>query len=278
MDAPERPRVANDRTAMRIFDAHLDSVPRDDDDLDNLSWFDTVDALVVPGPRGGLERADDLLARLDALIDEEGPRLSRHGVRTVFAFGVHPTARPRRAWDAAQVEIERRVMTTPEIRAVGEIGFVTGDADEWRLAEWQLALAGATGRAAVARLPMHDRLGVARRLVTTAAECGLPAERLIVGPIDYTVFRGLADAGATGSIHLGDDALDVRDAADLVARFGSVARRRLVIGTATRSGPFDVLAAARLGSLLTKRGVDDDTIDAVLYRNAAARFRFSPDR
>jgi len=37
-------------------------------------------------------------------------------------------------------------------------------------------------------------------------------------------------------------------------------------------------AAARLGSLLTKRGVDDDTIDAVLYRNAAARFRFSPDR
>ena len=56
-EGPERPSVANRRTCVRIFDAHLDPEPRDDDDLDNLSWFDTVDALVVPGPRGGLERA-----------------------------------------------------------------------------------------------------------------------------------------------------------------------------------------------------------------------------
>ena len=59
---------------------------------------------------------------------------------------------------------------------------------------------------------------------------------------------------------------------------GPVARRRIVVGTATRSGPFDVLAAARLGSLLAKQGLDEATIDAVLYRNAATRYGFTPDR
>jgi predicted metal-dependent TIM-barrel fold hydrolase len=131
---------------------------------------------------------------------------------------------------------------------------------------------------AIVRLPLHDRLGVSRRLIRAASECGLPTERLVVGPIDYTVFRVLADAGATGSIHLGDDALDIRDAADLVARFGTVARRRVVVGTATRSGPFDVLAAARFGSVLSRRGVGEATVDAVLYRNAAERFGVIADR
>ncbi|HEV8320134.1 MAG TPA: hypothetical protein VG389_00865 [Myxococcota bacterium] len=277
-------------SAARLFDIHLESDLRPDDDLRNLAWFGVTDALVClhdPGPApaspssagpaggsgsggGGGSGAGSGVAvhpaaeRLLRLVEREPPRLRAAGIRAWLAPGV-PPGFAETPGVAAALDLLPELLRREGVVAVGGIGPGTGSPREERALALQLRLAAAHDLPALVCLPRHDRPAALRRALAVAAAAGLPPERLCFSHANLPALREARRRGTHAALGIHPADFEPEAAARLVARHGA---DRLCLGSMLGVGPGDVLALPRIGRALARAAVPADAAARALFANA----------
>ncbi|MFB6263457.1 MAG: TatD family hydrolase [Bradymonadaceae bacterium] len=255
---------------MKIFDAHLRSDTRSDDDLRNLAYFDTERVVTTAHAPRPFETADDLLEYFEFLVEDECRRLEHSGLRAGVALGVLPEARPERLhpeiWEHLPDLLEH-----PRVVAVGEIGAHADEPAHWELFERQVEMAVEAGLPVVVTPPSRRRINLTYKMMMRAEEVGLEPKSMMMNYLDgRSVEHVLRDGFVAGLAIVGAGVAPERAArliADAVETVGSA--ERIVLSSALRAGSSDVLGIPKtLASLEEDQGADEALLRAVARENA----------
>lgn len=268
---------------MKIFDAQIRSDACSDTDLENLRYFDTEAVLSSAHALRDFERATDLLAYFKWLIDQEVPRVLKHGLRASVALGVLPDARPRRAhyevWEALPALLER-----PEVAALGEVGAWVDERAHWELFERQVGVVGALNAqeksaqlAIIATPPEALKINMTYKMMQRVERLGVGPKRVMMNRLDERLIETVLREGFVAGVSVGASNLNPREAAralaDALDMLGSA--ERIVLNSASRAGGVDVLGIPKTIVALQELGVPEEAIEAMVYKNARAIFSLS---
>lgn len=259
---------------MKIFDAHVYADDRPDADFSNLRWFDVERVLLCAHAPHSFQTAGELMAYFQHLLDVETVRVEQLGLDVHVALGIHPDAVPRRAHYELWRELPL-LLEDPRVVALGEIGLVDATPREWSLVERQLRLLGESGvdKPAVFRLPTaadaRTRRGAVAKLARLVDTHGVPRGNVLVQHVDWLTIDPVEEAGFYAGLTTGPLFLSVEDALRVAVHHD---RRRLVAGSALRSGGADVLALPKLAVALGEAGIPRAEIERIVYGNAMRLF------
>lgn len=258
---------------MRIFDAHLRSDTRSDDDLKNLAYFDTESAVTTAHARRQFERAEDLLAYFEELRTEECERIQACGIDPYVAVGVLPDARPRRSHPEVWTEMPE-VLERGRVSAVGEIGVWSDTDDQWELFERQVRLAKEAELPIIVTPPRKLKVNMTYKMMLRIEEIGFPTDRAVMNHLDAKMVETVVRDGFVAGVALGVRDLDPRRAAEVVCEATRAVGHadRIALNSALRAGASDVLGVPKTATALEEQGVEAHAIDKVSYRNAAEVF------
>lgn len=258
---------------MRIFDAHIRSDTRSDDDLKNLAYFDTESVVTTAHARRQFERAEDLLAYFEELRTEEFERIESCGIDPHVAVGVLPDARPRRSHPEVWTEMPE-VLERDRVSAVGEIGVWKDTDDQWELFERQVRMAKEAGLPIIATPPRELKVNMTYKMMLRIEEVGFPPDRAVMNHLDAKMVETVVRDGFVAGVALGVRDLDPRRAAEVVYEATRAVGHadRIVLNSALRAGASDVLGVPKTATALDEHGLDADVIDKLAYRNAAEVF------
>lgn len=281
---PARARAPSAEPA-RLFDVHLESDLRPDDDLRNLAYFGVTDALLClhegdpdagPAARGARARSADprpvrvrsgsspAVDRLRGLVEREPARLRAAGIRPWLAPGV-PAGWAHTPGVAAALELLPDLLGAPGVVAVGGIGPGDGTPLELRALALQLGIAAARGLPALVCLPRNGRPAAVRRVLGLAGDAALPPARLCFAHANLAALREARRAGTWVALGVHPADFDPEVAARLVARHGA---ERVCLGSMLGVGPGDVLALPRIGRALARAAVPAAAAERALFANA----------
>ncbi len=255
---------------MKIFDAHVYADDRPDADFSNLHWFDVERVLLCAHAPYGFQTAADLLGYFQHLLDVETVRVEQLGLQAHVALGIHPEAVPSRA----HYEIWRELpllLQDARVVALGEIGVIDSTEREWALVDRQLRVLAASGvkKPVVFRLPTaldpRARRDAIERMGTVADANGVPRTDVLIQHVDWLTIDAAEAEGFLSGLTPGPLFLEVEDAVRIATHHD---RRRIVAGSALRSGGADVLALPKLAVALTEAGIPRSDIERILYGNA----------
>jgi uncharacterized protein len=255
---------------VKIFDAQVYPDDRPDADFSNLHWFDVERVLLCAHAPHPFQTAADLTSYFQHLLDVETVRLELLGLVTHVALGIHPEAVPARA----HYEIWRELpllLADPRVVALGEIGLIEATQREWSLVDKQLRVMAGAGVAkpVVFRLPTgagpRARRAAIERLTEIVDNYAIPRGDILIQHVDWLTIDAVEDAGFLGGLTTGPLFQSTEDAVRIATHHD---RRRLVAGSALRSGGADVLALPKLAVALSEAGIPRSDIERILYGNA----------
>lgn len=258
---------------MRIFDAHIRSETRSDDDLKNLAYFGTEQVVTTAHARREFERAEDLLAYFEQLRTDESARIKTCGVTPHVALGVLPDARPRRSHPEVWTELPE-LLRRDRVSAVGEIGAWRDTEDHWELFERQVRMAKEAELPIVATPPRELKVNMTYKMMLRIEEAGFPPERAVMNYLDERLVETVVRDGFVAGVALGVRDLDPRRAAEVVDDTVRAVGHadRIVLNSALRAGASDVLGVPKTATELDERGAGAEVIDQLTYRNAEEVF------
>ncbi len=265
--------------ALKLFDAHIYADGRAEADFANLAWFGVTHALVCAHAPRAFATARDLWQYFEALIAAEPERLGRFGIQARIAIGVHPGAVPSRA----HYELWRELpflLTLPEVAALGELSVeaeASGKALErqWELVERQARILAEAevGLPLVFSLPRltdtRGRVACVERLAAVAGGCGLSPSDVLVQHVDWLTIDAVEAHGFFSGLSVHPLFLGVEEAVRAILHHD---RRRIVVGSALRQVPGDVLALPKLAVALAEAGVPSHEVERVIFGNAMGLF------
>jgi predicted metal-dependent TIM-barrel fold hydrolase len=258
---------------VQIFDAHIRSDTRSDDDLKNLAYFGTERVLTAAHPRRPFERADDLLSYLDSLVTSEVERIRRAGLVPHVALGLLSSMRPRRAHYEVWQELPH-MLELPEVVAVGEIGAWDDEDDEWRLFERQVEFAKAAKLPILVATPSDLKVNMTYKMMARLQKKGFPPDLAMFNHLDARLVETVAAEGFVAGVSVGPYHLDPRDAAPMVAaavdKLGSA--ERIVMNSALREGGGDILGIPKVAVMLSDAGLASSAVERLVYGNAMRLF------
>lgn len=255
---------------MRIFDAHLRSGTRSDDDLKNLAYFDTKRAVTSAHGAESFERAEDLLEYFERLRTDEYERLCAAGIEAHAALGVLPDARPRRSHPEVWRDLPE-YLGRERVVAVGEIGAWEDTEDHWELFERQVRIAREAALPILVTPPRELKVNLTYKMMLRLEKLDFPPERAVMNYLDAKMIETVVRDGYVAGVALGARNLEPRRAARAVYEaVQSVGHcERIVLNSALRSGASDVLGVPKTATALDDHGLNAEAIDALSYRNAA---------
>jgi predicted metal-dependent TIM-barrel fold hydrolase len=263
----------SDESRMPIFDPHVRTDVRSDDDLKNLAYFDTERVVTTAHPYQPFERAEDLLEYFEWLIDEECERIERCGLGAHAALGVLPEARPRRShpevWTAMPELLER-----DPVVAVGEIGAWKDEEAHWELFERQVRMARDHELPVVVTPPTGLKVNMTYKMMLRIESIGLPPKRAVMNYLDERMVEAVVRDGFVAGLAVGASDLPPSEAADIVVDVLEAVgdAKRIVLNSALRAAGSDVLCIPKTIAALQERGVGRDVIEQLVYDNSATLF------
>ena len=258
---------------LRFFDAHVRTDTRSDDDLKNLSYFETDDVLTTAHAYEAFERAEDLLEYFEWLRTDECARIERCGMEPHVALGVLPDATPRRSHPEVWTELPE-MLERPRVAALGEIGAWEDSERHWELFERQARMAREAGVPILATPPTELKVNMTYKMMLHLEEVGVSPDDVMMNYLDERLVETVVRDGFVAGVAVGTPNLSPRTAAEtLVDAVEAVGHaERIVLNSALRTGQSDVLGIPKTASVLDDLGMSEKTIDRLVYRNAAELF------
>lgn len=259
---------------MKIFDPNLRSRTQSDDDLKNLHYFGTEEAVSTAYGWRGFERAEDLLAFFESLLKEERQRLERCGIKAYIALGVLPDGQPRRAhfevWDELPALLKR-----PEVVALGEVGVWEDRREQWELFERQVKIALEVGPLPILVTPPAKlKITMTYKMMQCLERLGYPPSLVVMNHTDRRLLVNVIESGYCAGYPTGAANNDPREVAraiaDALEELGEVGQ--IILTAALGSGGSDILGVPKAIVALQDLGVPDAQIEAMVRKNAQALF------
>ena len=267
-DAPSR-----EQPGLRIFDPHVRSDIRTDDDLKNLAYFETEQIVTTAHPRRPFERAEDLLDYFEWLIEDERRRIERCGLGAHVALGVLPEARPTRRHPEVWTELPE-LLARDEVVALGEVGAWEDSDEHWELFERQIRMAVELDLPVIVTPPRGLRVNMTYKMMLRIEEYALPPERVMMNYLDERMVEAVVRDGFVAGISVNPEDLPPKRAADVIMEIletvGSA--ERIVLNSALRAAGSDVLGIPKTIAALQERGLDAEIIRQLVYDNSVELF------
>jgi predicted metal-dependent TIM-barrel fold hydrolase len=252
-----------------LFDAHLHPEGLSDQDLESMYEFGLKAAVVAAhhGPVG--TTASKLLSHFDDIVGPQLERLARAGIRGYAALGLHPQALPRRG--AAEV-----LSRLPEyfrggkVVAIGEVGLHHGGGFEEEVFVEQLQLARRLKLPVMVHTPQRDKERMTKRALTLIRESQIAPGRVLMDHASARTLPLVIACGHHAGLTIHPEQLRAELAVRLIRKRGS---ERLILNTEAGDGATDILALARVASLLHRAKLSERVISRVAYENAQGFFR-----
>lgn len=250
-----------------LIDAHVHADGLTDADLDLLASFG-VEQVLVCAHDGAIDRRRPTcaawLSQYDRLLSVEARRLRRHGLRALFALGVHPAHAPERGLE----ELFHRLpayLSHPAVVALGSLGVSTGDAREQWVLGRQLEMAHELRRPVLVSPPPLDPGGGMKSLLALLRRYELGPERILIERATAPMVPLLRGLGFSIALEASPGRLSSDEIVHIVSRWGA---ERFVLTSHAGEGSADVLGVPQLAMGLAARGLSDEVVMRVGRENA----------
>jgi uncharacterized protein len=265
------PKYLDSIKGMRFFDPHVHMTSRTTDDYQAMADAGVV-GLIEPAfwlgqPRTGLDTFRDYYS---SLIGWERFRSSQFGIRHYCTIGLNSREANNEALAEQVMEILPLFIYKEGVVGVGEIGFDDQTAAEEKYYRLQLLLAKEASLPVQIHTPHRDKKKGTQRSMDIAIDCGLNPGMVIVDHNNEETVKEVLDRGfwAAFTIYpftkMGNERM-----VEIVKQYGP---ERIMINSAADWGISDPLAVPKTAALMKQKGISDDAIRLVTYKNAITAF------
>lgn len=256
---------------MRFFDPHVHMTSRTTDDYQAMADAGIV-ALIEPAfwlgqPRTGLDSFRDYYS---SLIGWERFRSSQFGIKHYCTIGLNSREANNEALAEQVMELLPAFVYKEGVVGIGEIGFDDQTAAEEKYYRLQLELAKEAGLPVQVHTPHRDKKKGTSRSMDIALEHGLTPEMIIIDHNNEETVKEVLDRGfwAAFTIYpftkMGNERM-----VEILKQYGP---ERIMINSAADWGISDPLAVPKSAALMKQRGISQEAIELVSYRNAITAF------
>ena len=256
---------------MQFFDPHVHMTSRTTDDYQAMYDAGIV-ALIEPAfwlgqPRTGIDSFRDYYS---SLIGWERFRSSQFGIKHYCTIGLNSREANNERLAEQVMEILPLFIMKEGVVGIGEIGFDDQTAAEEKYYRLQLELAKETDLPVQIHTPHRDKKRGTRRSMDVAIEHGLSPDTVIVDHNNEETVKEVLDRGfwAAFTIYpftkMGNERM-----VEIVKEYGT---ERIMINSAADWGISDPLAVPKTAALMKARGISEEDIELVTYRNAITAF------
>src|SRR5215510_2800543 len=256
---------------MKMFDPHVHMTSRTTDDYAAMAAAG-IRAVVEPAfwlgqPRTHVGTFEDYFL---SLVGWERFRASQFGIAHFCTLALNPKEANDPALADGVLELLPRYLEKDGVVGVGEVGYDDQTPAEERVFAAQLALAIELELPVLVHTPHRDKKRGTERSLALVRESGIPEERVL---IDHNTEETLPLVLATGcwaghSIYPNTKMDEARMVA-LVQKYG---HERIIVNSAADWGVSDPLKVPKTAALMRERGVPDDAIETIVWKNPIAFF------
>ncbi len=254
---------------MRLIDPHIHCSARTTDDYEAMAAAGIV-AVVEPAFWSGQPRSNvgSFIDSFASLVGWERFRASQFGIRHYCCMGLNAKEANDEALADEVLDILPRFAAKSGVVAIGEIGFDEQTPAEERAFRVQIAMARDWDMPIVVHSPHRDKLGGTLRSMDILAEMGVDETMVIMDhnteqTVEVVLERGYW-CGFTlyPRTKMGNERMVA-----VVQRYGS---ERIIINSSADWGVSDPLAVPKTARLMIERGIAQEAVDTVCYRNPLA--------
>ena len=256
---------------MKIFDPHVHMTSRTTDDYEAMAAAGIL-AIVEPAFWLGQPRTfvGSFVDYFNSLLGWERFRASQFGIRHFCTIGLNPKEANNPKLADEVLALLPRYLDKDGVVAVGEIGFDDQtDAEEVCFAK-QIELARAHNLPILIHTPHRDKKRGTIRSIELVRSMKFPEERVLVDHNnEETLPIVLESACWAGHTIYPNTKMDEHRMAVLVKKYGS---DRIVVNSAADWGISDPLKVPKTITVMRQLGIDEDTIQKIVWNNPVAFF------
>lgn len=256
---------------MQFFDPHVHMTSRTTDDYQAMADAGVV-GIIEPAfwlgqPRTGTDSFRDYYS---SLVGWERFRSSQFGIKHYCTIGLNSREANNEALAEQVMEMLPLFIYKEGVVGVGEIGFDDQTAAEEKYYRLQLDLAKEAALPVQIHTPHRDKKRGTTRSMDIALEQGLDPYMVIVDHNNEETVKEVLDRGfwAAFTIYpftkMGNERM-----VEIVKQYGT---ERIMINSAADWGISDPLAVPKTAALMKERGISNEDINLVTYKNAITAF------
>lgn len=267
----QTPLFMNEIRGMKFFDPHVHMTSRTTDDYQAMADAGII-AIIEPSfwlgqPRTGIDTFRDYYS---SLIGWERFRAQQFGIKHYCTIGLNSREANNEALAEQVMELLPFFLYKEGVVGVGEIGFDDQTPAEEHYYRLQLNLAKEANLPVQIHTPHRDKKRGTQRSMDIAVEHGLDPSTVIVDHNNEETVKEVLDRGfwAAFTIYpftkMGNERM-----VEIVKQYGA---ERIMVNSAADWGISDPLAVPKTAALMKRRGISDEAIRLVTYRNAITAF------
>lgn len=253
--------------APELVDGHVHADGLSGADLDTLAHFG-VRQVVVCAHDGAVDRGApttrDWLRQFERLLTVEAARFKAHGVRALFALGVHPAHAP---WHGLDELLHRlpAFLSDPAVVAIGSLGLKRGDQRERYVLSRQLELAQELRRPVYVSMPPLAPGRSVKPLANLLRDSGITPERVLVENVTRASLPLLRACRFSLALEPSPGRLTT---SEIVAHIQQHGPERIVLTSHAGDGSANLLALPGLAASLVDAGLSAAVVARVARENA----------
>ena len=270
-DSAANPVDLDSIKGMRFFDPHVHMTSRTTDDYQAMYDAGVV-ALIEPAfwlgqPRTGIDSFRDYYS---SLVGWERFRSSQFGIKHYCTIGLNSREANNEALAEQVMELLPLFILKEGVVGIGEIGFDDQTEAEEKYYRLQLELAKEAGLPVQIHTPHRDKKRGTQRSMDIAIEHGLSPDMVIVDHNNEETVKEVLDRGFWTAFtiypftKMGNERM-----VEIVKQYGA---ERIMVNSAADWGISDPLAVPKTAALMKARGISNQAIELVTYRNAITAF------
>lgn len=256
---------------MMFIDAHAHMISRVTDDYEAMAAAGVV-AVIEPAFWVGQPRTHvgTYIDYLSAIVGFERFRAGQFGVSHYCTIGLNSKEANNEELAEGVIEILPRFALKEGVVAIGEIGYDEQTELEDKYFRIQLDLARELGLPVMIHTPHRDKKKGTLRSMEVCAEHGLDPSMVVIDhnneeTVEHVLERGYWTAF---SIYPSTKMGNVR-MVEILRRYGP---ERIIVDSACDWGISDPLGVPKTAQLALERGISEEAVRAVCYRNALAAY------
>jgi uncharacterized protein len=256
---------------MRIFDPHVHMTSRTTDDYEAMAAAGIV-AIVEPAFWLGQPRtsAGSFLDYFNSLVGWERFRASQFGIRHYCTMGLNPKESNNPKLADEVLALLPRYLEKEGVVAVGEIGYDDQTESEETYFAAQVELARDFGLPVLIHTPHRDKKRGTERSVALIKRLNFPVERTLIDHNNEETLPIVLESGCwAGHTIYPKTKMDEHRMAALVQKYGS---ERIIVNSAADWGISDPLKVPKTIRVMQEQGIDDRTIETIVWDNPIAFF------
>ncbi|TAJ22144.1 MAG: hydrolase TatD [Planctomycetota bacterium] len=256
---------------MRFFDPHIHMISRTTDDYQSMA-ASGVRAVIEPAfwigqPRTTLGTFVDYF---NQILGWERFRASQFGIAHYCAIGLNSKEANNEPLAKEVLAILPRFVCKEGVVAVGEIGYDEITSAEDRAYEAQVALARAHDMVVMVHSPHRDKKRGIQRSLEVAKAAGLSMQKLVIDHNNEETVDDVLQAGAWAAFTIYPHTkMGSERMVELVRKYGP---ERIIVDSSADWGISDPLSVPRTAALMLQRGIPQEHVEQVCYRNALAAY------